>query len=353
MKITATPPPASARQRALLLLALAILATLCVVVLRPFLVPMAWALILGYATWPIYRRMRIACAGRETVAALAMTLALAVVILLPVIWLAFLLPYELAAAYRQLVANPIDLASATPRFVTAIPWLGDAIQGFVDRYASDPQSLRQLVTDWSEGSHPALLHALGDVARNIAKFGAAVIAVFFVYRDGDRLAQQAGRAVNRFFGDRLDRYVRAAALMTRAVVFGFLVTAIVQGAIAGVGFVIFGASAPLTLSVLTTFASIVPIVGTGLVWGSVGLILALTGHVWSGLGLLAWGAILVHPADNLLRPLLITNATRVPFLVVMFGIIGGLMQFGLVGLFIGPVSLAVATAVWREWLEAC
>jgi predicted PurR-regulated permease PerM len=75
----------------------------------------------------------------------------------------------------------------------------------------------------------------------------------------------------------------------------------------------------------------------------------IAGHTWKGVLLFGWGAVLVHPIDNLLRPLLISGATRVPFLLVMFGALGGLLAFGLVGLFIGPVLLAVASAVWREW----
>jgi predicted PurR-regulated permease PerM len=88
-----------------------------------------------------------------------------------------------------------------------------------------------------------------------------------------------------------------------------------------------------------------------LVWGSASAWLAATGHVWAALGLFAWGVVLVHPADNILRPLLISTSTRLPFLLVMFGVVGGLAAFGLVGLIIGPVVLAIATAVWREWAD--
>ena len=137
--------------------------------------------------------------------------------------------------------------------------------------------------------------------------------------------------------------------MARAVVFGILITAIVQGALAGRGYAIFGVEAPVLLGAVTALASIVPIFGTFLIWGSVSAALVLSGHLWPGLGLMAWGIVLVHPADNLIRPLLISNATHMHFLLIMFGVLGGLAAFGLVGLFIGPVALAVANAVWREW----
>ena len=137
--------------------------------------------------------------------------------------------------------------------------------------------------------------------------------------------------------------------MLKAAVFGLLVTAIVQGALAGIGFALFRVDAPVLLGALTAIASIIPIVGTFLVWGSASVWLAVTGHLWLALGLFAWGLVVVHPADNILRPLLISTSTRLPFLLVMFGVIGGLAAFGLVGLIMGPVALAIATAVWREW----
>ena len=95
--------------------------------------------------------------------------------------------------------------------------------------------------------------------------------------------------------------------------------------------------------------SMAPLLGTAFVWAPAALGLLVAGHTWKGILLLAWGALLVHPIDNLLRPYLISSATRVPFLLVMFGALGGITAFGLVGLVIGPVILGVASAIWREW----
>jgi predicted PurR-regulated permease PerM len=130
-----------------------------------------------------------------------------------------------------------------------------------------------------------------------------------------------------------------------------LVTTIPQGAIAGAGFAVFHVEASVLLAMLTAVASIIPILGTFLIRGSASAWLVATGHVWAALGLFAWGVVLVHSADNILRPLPICTSTRLPFLLVMFGVIGGLAAFGLVGLTIGPVVLAIATAVWREWAD--
>jgi predicted PurR-regulated permease PerM len=137
--------------------------------------------------------------------------------------------------------------------------------------------------------------------------------------------------------------------MTRAVVYGLLVTALAQGVIAGIGYQIFGLEAPALLGALTGLLSTAPLLGTAFVWVPLGVGLVLAGHTLKGVLLLAWGFLLVHPTDNVLRPLLISSVTRVPFLLVMFGAIGGLIAFGLVGVFVGPVLLGVASSVWLEW----
>ena len=119
--------------------------------------------------------------------------------------------------------------------------------------------------------------------------------------------------------------------------------------LAGIGYWVVGLGAPVLLGALTGILSIVPLVGTAIVWVPVGIYLMSTGAVWKGIVMLTWGAVLVHPADQILRPILIGHATHVPFLIVLFGALGGLSAFGLIGLFTGPVVLAIAMAIWREW----
>lgn len=342
-----TPPAA---RRFLLPVLLSALALLCIAVLRPFIVPVVWAVLLAYTSWPMYRRVQRFCRGRATPAALAMTMVVALVLIVPLLSLAILLRSEVAALYQAVIAYRTN-GTTLPALLSSVPWLRDLIEQMLDRYAGDPLLVRQLILDWAQDSRAELLGIVGTVGRNAAKLFIAILTIFFFYRDGERLVRQSAQILDRFFSDRLDRYFRAAGVMARAVVFGLLVTALLQGTVAGVGYAVVGVEAPVLLGALTALTSIVPMIGTGLVWGPVAVALLLTGHAWAGLGLLAWGTVLVHPIDNLVRPLLISNATQMPFLLVMFGVIGGLAAFGLVGLFIGPVALAVATAVWREWLE--
>jgi len=176
-----------------------------------------------------------------------------------------------------------------------------------------------------------------------------MFTVFFFYRDGEYIRRQSAMVVRRVFGHRLDSYLVTAGAMTRAVLYGFLITVLAQGLIAGVGYAILGVHGAVLLGAVTGILSAVPVLGTALVWGPLSIHLLITGHIWKGVVLLVWGALIVHPTDNVLRPLLISNATHVPFVIVMFGVIGGIAAWGLVGAFVGPVALTTGLAIWRNW----
>lgn len=336
-------------RRILFGLLLGLLGFLCLLVLKPFFAPIVWAAILAYASWPAYRQLRKPLRKFDATAATLMTVLVTCSVVLPLVWLLILVRSELADAYRQLAGFLSQGPYALPPMVRDIPWLGARLQEGMDHYTTDPAALARDVTGWLRNSAAVLAAMLGDVGRNVGKLLLTLATLFFFYRDGDTIVQQTRTIVKRFFGDRLDRYVDTAGTMTRAVLYGILITAFAQGLIAGIGYWIVGLEAPVLLGTLTGALSALPLFGTALVWAPIGLNLLMTGPIWKGIVLLTWGALLVHPTDNLLRPLLISNATRVPFLLVMLGAIGGLAAFGLVGVFVGPVLLGIAMAIWREW----
>jgi predicted PurR-regulated permease PerM len=326
------------------------LGVLCLLVLRPFVVPVVWAVILAYVSWPVYRRVRLGCGGRATLAATAMTLLVALLLILPTVALVVVVQREIGAALEAtqgLQAGGVTL----PAPVRAIPWLGGAAQQLLDRYAADPAPLRQLLDDASRYFRTDLYGAALGVLHNAFKLLLALVTAFFLYRDGATLRRQVEGLLRRAFGERLDRYLQAAGSMVRAVVYGLLISSLAQGLLATLGYMMVGAAAPALLGALTALAAIVPVVGTFLVWGPVAATLILSGHTIQGCVLLGWGTLIVHPVDNIIKPLLISNATEMPILLVLFGVVGGLAAFGLVGVFVGPVCLAVATAMWREWAD--
>jgi predicted PurR-regulated permease PerM len=190
---------------------------------------------------------------------------------------------------------------------------------------------------------------VGGISRNTVKLLFAVVSLFFVYRGGQSFASQLERALGKVLGPRVEHYLRAIGQTVKAVVYGLVLAAAVQGVLVGLGYWIAGAGAPIFLAALTTVCGLIPFAVPALLVGVV-LWLVVSGHTVAGVGLAIWGSIVVGWTDHLLRPFLISREAQTPFLVVLFGVLGGLAAFGLVGLFIGPVILAVLLAIWREWL---
>jgi len=319
-------------------------------VLHPFIVPVAWAVIIAYATWPLYSRLRARMSRYPTLAALLMSLLLTAAFVLPALWLATLLRSEIGLAISTITAEIRQGTLALPDFIRNLPWIGDDLQRMLDALTGDPEAFRAQLNEWVRQGADQAVALIGDVGRNAAKLGFALITVFFLYRDGERVLQQVHKVLHRFLGERVDDYLAAVGSMTKAVVWGLVATALAQGFVAGLGYWWAGLSAPVLLGAITALIAMIPF-GTPFAWGTIGVWLLISGDTAEGIGLLLWGALVVSWVDNLVRPLVISNATRIPFLLVMFGVLGGLAAFGLVGLFLGPVVLAVLMAVWREWIE--
>lgn len=319
-------------------------------VLQPFIVPVAWAVIIAYATWPLYHRLRQRLSRYPTLAASMMTLLLTAAFVLPALWLATLLRSEIGVAIAAVTTELRQGTLALPDFIRNLPWIGDDLQRMLDELTGDPETFRVQMNEWVRQGAELAVALIGDVGRNAAKLGFALITVFFLYRDGERVLQQVHRVLHRFLGERVNDYLAAVGSMTKAVVWGLVATALAQGFVAGLGYWWAGVAAPVLLGAITALIAMIPF-GTPFAWGTIGVWLLVSGNTAEGIGLLLWGALVVSWVDNLVRPLVISNATRIPFLLVMFGVLGGLAAFGLVGLFLGPVVLAVLMAVWREWIE--
>lgn len=337
-------------QRILAITLLAGLAILGYRVVQPFLASIAWALILCYVSWPLHARLRTLLGERRNLSALASTLLLATALVLPLAWLVLLLEGELVGIYQALIRKLASGPIALPDTVRQLPFIGEELQLLVARLGDSPDELRaqmaQLVGHWRS----EIAGIIGGVGKNLAKLGFALLTAFFVYRDGEILLNQINAGMRRLLGPRAENYRQAAGATTRAVVFGIVLTAVAQGALAGVGYWIFDAPGPIFLAAVTALVALIPF-GTPFVWGGAAIWMIVNGDFWGGVGLALWGTLLVSWVDNIVRPIVISSATRIPFIIVMFGILGGLAAFGMVGLFIGPVILAIMLAMWREWLE--
>lgn len=319
-------------------------------VLHVFIVPVLWAVIIAFSTWPLYAPLRRRLGAHTTLSALGMTVLLTAALVLPALWMLTLLQVEVGLAFSTVSASIAEGPPLLPESIRNLPYVGGRLQALLDQIVGDPEAFAAQFKPWVREGADRIVALVGDVGRNTAKLGFALITVFFLYRDGEHLLRQVQRVLLRFLGSRFDAYLAAVGGMTKAVVWGLVATALAQGLAAGLAYWWADMQAPVLLGVLTALVAMVPF-GTPFAWGSVGLWLLASGDTVGGIGVLLWGAVVVSSVDNLVRPMVISNATRIPFLLVMFGVLGGLAAFGLVGLFLGPVILAVLMAVWREWIE--
>jgi predicted PurR-regulated permease PerM len=318
-------------------------------VLQPFIVPLIWGGILAYVSWPLHQRIARLLRGRVGLASLLTTLLVTAAIVIPLAWLIVMLRVEGGAAYAKVQAFLASKPSLSPA-LRDLPWIGAWAQDLLQQLSADPAAMSGQLVRAFEQSSVEVSRLIGGVGRNVAKLFFAVLSMFFLLRDGSRLVREARAILEGILGPRVHDYLDAIGATTQAVVYALILGAIAQGAVAGVGYLIFGVEAPALMGAVTVLVALIPF-GAPLVWGSLGLWMLVTGHLWPGIGLILWGAVLVSWVDNIVRPLVISNATRMPFLLVVFGVLGGVLAFGLVGLFIGPVLLAVSLAIWREWLE--
>ncbi len=319
------------------------------VIVLPFLAPLTWAVMVAYATYPLYERLRALLGGRGGLAAAIMSLVSAAVLFAPLAWGAVAAQQEagaLTAAVRKFLANP----PAIPQWIERLPAIGSWLAQVRNDWISQPEVITGEIAEWLKARTGDMATIVGAIGKNLGKMMIALVAMFFVYRDWEYIVGQVRTVFARFLGERVDDYLVAIGTTTRAVVYGLLVTAFIQGALAGAGYAVAGAPAPVLLGLITAVLALIPF-ATPLAWGSVGIWLLSQGETAAGIGILIWGAAVVSQIDNIIRPIVISAQTDVPFLVVLIGVLGGVVAFGLIGLFIGPIVLAILLAVWREWAE--
>jgi predicted PurR-regulated permease PerM len=318
------------------------------VVLAPFLASITWAAILAYATWPIHREIRRRLGSDLWTAAVMMALVI-LAIAGPVTLLSLALADDVARVYRQLRSWGDELP-LLPAWVGDLPVAGPWLAGWYDALRANPGALQQFLVDQAPRLSQPLLQAAGDLGRNLGRLGLTLLTLFFLYRHGETVLGQTSRVMSRVTGQEIQRRLEVVGITVRAVCYGVLLTALAQGVLAGVGFWAAGVPAAVLLGALTALAALVPF-GPPLIWAPIGLWVLATGSVAKGIGLLLWGALVVSTVDNVLRPFFISGRTKIPFLLLLCGVLGGLAAFGLVGLFVGPTILAVLLALWHEWAD--
>jgi predicted PurR-regulated permease PerM len=316
-------------------------------ILRPFLVPMTWATMIVVASWPLLLRAQAWLGGRRSLAVTAMTLVLLLVLVVP---LGFA-TVAIAAHAKEIVDWSQWLATLPlpqpPGWIEAhLPGLATRWRGLA---ATGREEVAGLVLPYTRAVVLWFVAQVGGVARLLLEFLLTVVVAAILYARGEAAARGVIRFAWRLAGPRGENAVRLAGQAIRAVALGVVVTAMIQAAAVGLGLALVGVPFAAVLGLVTFILSVAQI-GAGLVLiPAVVWVYVTSGPVW-GTGLLVWG-ILCMTFDNFLRPFLIKHGADLPLLLIFAGVIGGLIAFGVVGLFIGPVVLAVAHTLLAAWVS--
>jgi predicted PurR-regulated permease PerM len=344
-----------ARARALAQTAVAILVVLLALwVARDFLVALTWAAVVAVATWPLYTRFATRMLGRRfsALAPLLFTLLTGLVLLVPIVWTVH--QFALGSNAFALTLNRLrESGIPVPTWLAQLPIAGEYLDLWWRSNLSNPESLAEWlrgvnienVTAWTSSLGGELLHRLFLLAMTL-------VSLFLILRDGAWLADRALATADRLLGNPGERLVSKIADAIRATVNGTVAAAILKGAVIGIAYILTGVPHPLLFAVLTMALAMVPL-GAWVALITAGLTVLLHGGtLLAAIVLFCFGAAMLLIGDNLIQPALIGGAARLPFLLVLIGILGGMQSFGLVGLFLGPVIMAAFLTVWREWIGA-
>lgn len=328
-------------------LALSLLIFACYRVLQPFMFDLIWAAILCFVTWPLYARLRLWQFSPNS-AAFSIVLPIGILILTPFVAATLTFTDDIERLIRWL-SDSQHVWPQSPKWLKEIPWLGDWVANVWQSFEEDSSRLINLARQYTLSASGWLLKQGINLAGELMHMGLSILVLFFFYRDGERVAGHFIATLQRLAGQRTPRILHVVRSSLRAVVYGILGTALAQAMASILGFVIAGVPYAFVLGVFAFFLMIIPAAGT-IVWLPIAAWLVVEGETGWAVFIAAWFLLFVGTLDNWLRPILISREVELPFVLIVFGIFGGLLAFGFIGVFLGPTLLATCYALMLDWL---
>ena len=310
---------------------------LCWLMLRPFMGVLAWAIVLVIVFYPVHKKIASRI-GNRSLSALVSCVLVVLVFVLPLTMLVVAVIQELSKVVPNLPANLSELLSQQPAILGRLSqWmqarLGIDILGLQDFFI---QQFRNL----SDSLLGASFSLLGNIVTSIVKAFFVIFTMYYLFRDADKIVNKLPDALP-LSREQSEALIFRTQQVVSASVYGVVTIAALQGLLAGLAYWILGIPSPVLWAVLTAFVCMIPIAGSFLVWVPLAIYLIATGHWTKAVLLIVWGALVISTIDNLLRPKLVGNQTKLHELFVFFSVLGGISVFGLLGIVLGPVVLAI------------
>lgn len=334
-------------------IASAVLAVALFWILKPFIGALLWAALLAFLLFPLNRRLCARLRGRKSIAALLLTFAVVLMVVVPTILLGVMFASQASGLAGQLQAAAAQHKLQGPGALNGL--LDDAALMIGGWLPVPVDQIRASLLTAAEQFAQSAVSMGGSLAASLLSLVVAIVValfvLFFFLRDGEQMVTRAMVLVP-LDDRRKSHLLRHLSEVTRAVVLGSLVTALVQGTLLGIGFALAGVASPIFFGVIAVGAAVVPLLGTTLVWVPMAVWVGVSGHWGAALFLAIWGVAVVSSADNVVRPLFISSRAKISTLPVFIGLLGGISAFGAIGIFLGPVVIALALALFEFAEEA-
>lgn len=319
-------------------------------IMRPFFGAVLWSAVIAIVFYPLQRRWAPLFGARKNLLALSILLLCTLIVILPLLVVILSLAQEGSALYEKLHSGQIDLNQYVEQVKDGFPLLQDFMNRFGIEFTAVKEQLTNATVEASRYMATQALSVGQNTAQFLISFALMLYLTFFFLRDGDKLLHLLIRALP--LGDARERQLLGKiADVTTATVKGNLVVAVVQGALGGFIFWILGVQSALLWAVVMALVSLLPSVGSALIWGPVAIYFLATGAIWQGVVLIAFGAGVIGLVDNLLRPILVGRTTKMPDYLVLLSTLGGIAVFGLNGFVLGPLIAALFLAFWDIFMR--
>jgi predicted PurR-regulated permease PerM len=318
-------------------------------IIHKFIPSMIWAAIIVIATYPMYKQWHLFFGKKHNLSALLFTFLMAMLFLLPLSWLVGILIKE-----SQLFINFLQQINkeggSAPDFFKNLPMVGADLVKYWDDNIGKPGNIKSFLSNVHLTITPTSYY-IKQIGFNLAhrsfQVGFTLLTLFFFYRDGEKLLLQVNHIGEYCLGERWFRYSDRLPKALRSTVNGTIVVGIGVGVLMGICYALVGFPAPTLTGFITALAAMIPFV-VPVVFISVSLILFSSGSLISAIIVLIWGTLVMFVADHFIKPVLIGGAIELPFLAVLFGILGGVETLGLLGLFLGPMVMVLFVTLWQE-----
>lgn len=316
-------------------------------ILLPFYGAVFWGSILAIIFTPFYRRLLVILHQRQNLAALTTLLLCLIMVILPFTLITASLLQEVVAVYQRIRSGDLNFGVYFQQIMSALPpWMTNLLESVGLTNISE---LKDMLSNGAlQGSQLIATQAL-NIGQNtfefIISFGIMLYLLFFLLRDGATLSAKIKQAIPLSMEHKRHLFSKFTTVV-RATVKGNIAVAAIQGTLGGVIFSFLDIEGPLLWGFVMAFLSLLPAVGAGLIWAPVAIYFLLTGALWQGITLIAFGVLVIGMVDNVLRPVLVGRDTKIPDYVILISTLGGLVLFGLNGFVIGPVIAALFIAAW-------